>query len=155
MRDPEELEARVRAMRDNPRDFAPPNPPLGPGFSSAYGKGRIGWQFPQPVVGGKLMDEHLGHAFALIYADGFLDQAAIEYLATWYPLLRPIALEGDAARILREQYQVGAALLRPDRYVHALASTWDQLVDILATVPVRQAMQDSSFGSEIGRHKVA
>lgn len=150
MSKPEELRARARDMRDSPKDFAPPNPPLGPGLSSAYGKGRIGWQFPQPVVDDKLMDEHLGHAFALVYSEGFLDQSAIEYLAAQYPLLRRIALKGDASCILREQYQVQAALLRPDRYVHALASTWDQIVAMLDTMPVRQAARDSSFGREVG-----
>ena len=138
MNDPEELATRAN-LRSNPRAFAPPNPPLGPGLSCHYGVDGQGWQFPQPTLNGTLLDGKIGHAFALVFIEDFLTAVQRNEISKKYPSLTLVSLDGDAGNPLRERYRAKAAFLRPDRYVHALAQTPCQVTDILDELPVRLA----------------
>jgi 3-(3-hydroxy-phenyl)propionate hydroxylase len=136
MADPEKLAVRARTLREHPEQFAPPDPSLGPGLSAHHGAGIVGRQFPQPQVRGQLLDEHIGHAFGLVFADGFLTSDEVADLALRYPKLRCIALDRAAMDSLGAPHDVEAALLRPDRYVHATAHTPDQVPALLESLPV-------------------
>jgi 3-(3-hydroxy-phenyl)propionate hydroxylase len=137
MNDPEELRARTRDMRANPKAFAPPNPALGPGLSDTYGQGGLGRQFPQPFVNGVLMDETIGHHFALVFVEGFLTSQLRRALADAHPLLKFVELGGETSPMLHERYQAKAVLLRPDRYVHSSVSTPEAIGAMLDSLPVR------------------
>lgn len=136
MADPEKLAVRARTLREHPEQFAPPDPALGPGLSPHHGAGILGRQFPQPKVRGRLLDEHIGHTFGLVFADGFLTSDELKNLALRYPQLRCIALDRPATDALDAAYSTGAALLRPDRYVHAIAHTRDQVPALLESLSI-------------------
>jgi 3-(3-hydroxy-phenyl)propionate hydroxylase len=87
-----------------------PQPQLGPGFR-ADGPPPVGTIFPQPLLpDGRLMDEAIGQRFAVVGEAGLLE-----------------GLAGDAVRLpgvgldWLARYGAHAAVLRPDRYVFAVA----------------------------------
>jgi 3-(3-hydroxy-phenyl)propionate hydroxylase len=133
MTDPVLLEQRVREMRGNPKAFAPPNPALGSGVSARHGEDGIGRQFPQPTIDGQLLDDRLGHAFALIAGAAFADAAAT--VATRYAELKVVRLPVEM-ELLLTPYRAPGVLLRPDRYVHAPVSTVAELAEILQGLPL-------------------
>lgn len=137
MADPAAIEARTRDMRANPKAYAPPNPALGPGVGGDYGKDGIGRQCVQPHIGSKLMDEHIGHAFAIVSTAAFAHShaALVEQLRS-LTHLRWVALPDVSAHVL-DGYGAPAILLRPDRYVHALIDSGDALRTTLAALPVQ------------------
>ncbi len=125
--DPVAAAERVRQMRDNPKAFAPPNPALGPGLRQDHGAYGLGRQFVQPVIDGALMDDLIGHAFALVGLPSFIKSAGLtDALASKFPALKIIALPDGQAHLL-EPYAAQALILRPDRYVHAAVSTQEEL----------------------------
>ncbi len=135
MTDPDKLAHRALSLREHPEEFAPPNPPLGPGLSSRYGTGLLGRQFPQPHTGGKLMDEHIGHAFSLVFADGQLSPVELGEIANRQPNLRCVPLNPAEIQSLEIPDDFMAALLRPDRYVHSTANTHEDVLAMLEEVP--------------------
>lgn len=139
MADAKELDARAKAMRASPLKWGPPNPPLGPGLGCDYGTGGLGWQIPQPVVKGRLLDDHVGHHFALVYAEHLMRRQDIERIAARYPLVRLVALDDETYRLLGECCGAVAVLVRPDRYVHATAHTAEETMAMLDGLPVRLA----------------
>jgi 3-(3-hydroxy-phenyl)propionate hydroxylase len=87
-----------------------PQPQLGPGARSDAPP-PVGTIFPQPrLSGGRLMDEAIGRRFAVV--------GEVELLKEHHP--RAVALPGVGADWLA-QHGLKAALLRPDRYIAAVA----------------------------------
>lgn len=137
MTDPDELAARARDMRANPKSYAPPDPALGPGMSPTYGRGITGRQIFQPFVDGRLMDDAIGHDFALVFAEGFLSQPELGEITRNFPMLKLVSFDTSMASAMREKYQASAVLLRPDRYAHGVARTANEVSALLAGLPVR------------------
>ena len=135
MRDPAQLAERVRDMRAHPKQYAPPNPALGPGLATSYGLGPLGRQVAQPHLDGQLLDAHLGHGFALLFRAGVFNTAALDQLAAAYPALKMVGLPQEQADLLACP-QAGALLVRPDRYLHAEADTAAQCHAMLASLPI-------------------
>lgn len=118
MADPVALAARAQDMRANPKAYAPPNPALGAGLNPRYGEAGLGRQFVQPLLEGRLMDDIIGHAFALVTTKDFLSKDELAVLKAQYGGLKIVFLPAESAGAL-DQYNALAVLLRPDRYVHA------------------------------------
>lgn len=111
----------VKEMQANPRAYAPPNPPLGPGLQAASDHPLVGRQIPQPHVNGRLLDDLIGPKFALVAPSSFWPgrEAMQQTLSR-----RPGLVHVDAEI---EGVPPAALLVRPDRYVMAAASTPDAL----------------------------
>ena len=120
--------ARDRRFAAGAEMFDYPQPQLGPGcrLDAAPPVGTI---FPQPRLGdGRPMDEAIGQRFAIVGEAALLDGLQTEAV-----LLPGVGLEWLASHEKR------AAILRPDRYVFAVASDRAELVDAVAALPVRPA----------------
>lgn len=124
-----------RFAQTGPELFAFPQPRLGPGLHDGP-RGTGGTIFPQPrVTDGRLLDETVGHAFALLVRAGLHDAAR-----TLIPDARATQvrlLDADAAGIVDafEAADGQAVLLRPDRYRVGSADTEDALRALLARLP--------------------
>lgn len=139
MTDPTKLAARTHDMRANPKAYAPPNPALGPGLSASNGENGLGRLFVQPRLGGELMDDRVGHSFALVATEAFTrTEVDLADLQRRCSQLRVITLPPDLAATL-DPYGGPAILLRPDRYVHAALHDGAELYAALEALPVRLA----------------
>lgn len=137
MADPAALVARTQDMRANPKAYAPPNPALGPGLRKDYGEAGLGRQLVQPQVAGMRLDDHIGHAFAVVASQAFAErQGALMLQVQRMAQLRWVTLSADQAGIL-EPYGAPAVLLRPDRYVHALIQDERGLQAAIDGLPMR------------------
>jgi 3-(3-hydroxy-phenyl)propionate hydroxylase len=108
--DPAAVAERDRRFAEGPQTFDFPQPQLGPGFRTDAPP-PVGTIFPQPrLADGRLMDDAIGQRFAIVG-----DVALLAHL-------RPdaIRLPGVGKEWL-EQHHLRAALLRPDRYIYAVA----------------------------------
>ena len=120
--------ARDRRFAAGAEMFDYPQPQLGPGCR-LDALPPVGTIFPQPRLGdGRLMDDAIGQRFAVVGEAALLDG-----LQTDAVLLPGVGLEWLASHEKR------AAVLRPDRYVFAVASDRAELVDAVAALPVRPA----------------
>ena len=93
-----------------------PQPQLGPGcrIDAAPPVGTI---FPQPrLTDGRLMDEAIGQHFAILGEASLLDG-----------LHADAVLLLDVGRDWLERHEVRAVILRPDRYVYAVARNRGEL----------------------------
>ena len=108
--DPAAAAERDRRFEAGAETFDFPQPQLGPGFRDD-GPSPVGTIFPQPrLADGRLMDEAIGQRFAIVGDTALLAPR------------RPdaVLLPGVGADWLA-QHGARAAILRPDRYVSALA----------------------------------
>lgn len=137
MADPEALLARTRDMRANPKAYAPPNPALGQGgMGTGYGKGGVGRQVVQPHIAGDLMDDKIGHAFAILSTPEFYErnEEACKHLQS-LSQLKWVVLPPQSAGLL-ESYGAPAIVVRPDRYVHACAQDGRELSSVIDALPL-------------------
>lgn len=96
--------------------FDYPQPQLGPGCR-LNAPPPVGTIFPQPRLSdGRLMDEAIGQRFAIVG-----ERSLIEGLQTDAVLLPDVGLDWLA------RHGAGAAILRPDRYVFAVAGSRQEL----------------------------
>ena len=115
--------ARDRRFEAGAQSFDFPQPQLGPGLR-ADGPPPVGTAFPQPqLAGGRLMDEAIGPRFAVV-GDG----ALMEGLSIDAVRLPGVGLDWLAPHGMR------AAILRPDRYIHAVARDRAGLAAAAATL---------------------
>ncbi len=137
MSDPAALLARTKDMRANPKAYAPPNPALGPGLGKGYGTGGLGRQVVQPRIDGQLMDDKIGHAFAVVCTASFVERHAAAF-AQLQSLthLRWVVLP-EAHQSVADNYGAPAILVRPDRYVHAVMANDSELRAVLDELPLR------------------
>ena len=108
--DPAEIAARNQRFAEGSTTFDFPAPQLGPGYGHGTGP-LIGALFPQPpLADGRLMDDVIGQRFAIVGEPALLEK------------LRPdaVLLPGVGQDWLAER-GARAALLRPDRYIFAVA----------------------------------
>jgi len=134
--DPEQLAQRVSDMRANPKAYAPPNPALGPGLNPANGSDGIGRQFVQPTLDGVLLDDLVGHAFALVGTGPFLASLDIDALRRQFPLLKVVTLP-DAQADALQPWHAPAVLMRPDRYVHGTVCSMADAMALLDRLPLK------------------
>ena len=114
--DPAAAAARDARFATGAEMFDFPQPQLGPGCR-ADAPPPVGTIFPQPrLCGGRLMDESIGLRFAILG-----DAKILDGLATRAVLLPGVGSEWLALHGAR------AVILRPDRYVFALARTRAEL----------------------------
>jgi 3-(3-hydroxy-phenyl)propionate hydroxylase len=108
--DPVAVAARDRRFAEGPQTFDFPQPQLGPGCRNDAPT-PVGTIFPQPRLSdGRLMDEAIGQRFAIVG-----ETTLLAHLRPDAVLLPDVGQEWLAQRRLR------AALLRPDRYIYAVA----------------------------------
>ncbi len=124
----QETDRKAAAARDQrfaagTEMFDFPHPQLGPGCRMDAAP-PVGTIFPQPWLGdGRLMDEAIGQRFAVLG-----DAALLEGLRTDAVLLPDLGLDWLAGHGAR------AAILRPDRYVFALAHDRSGLETAVAAI---------------------
>ena len=114
--DAEAAAARDRRFEAGAEMFDFPQPQLGTGCRKDAPP-PVGTIFPQPrLADGRLMDEAIGQRFAIVG-----DAALLNGLPADAVLLP------DVGRDWCEQHGIGAAILRPDRYVYAVARNRTEL----------------------------
>jgi 3-(3-hydroxy-phenyl)propionate hydroxylase len=122
--DPKAAEERDRRFAGGAEMFNFPQPQLGPGCRMDAAP-PVGTIFPQPRLGdGRLMDEAIGQRFAIVG-----DAALLDGLCTGAIRLPGVGLDWLAGHGAR------AAILRPDRYVFALARDRTDLETAVAAIP--------------------
>ena len=124
--DREAARARDRRFEAGAEMFDYPQPQLGPGCR-VDAPPPVGTIFPQPRLGdGRLMDEAIGQRFAVVGEAPLLDGLRTDAVLLPGVGLNWLSLHGKRA-----------AVLRPDRYVFAVASDRAELVDAVVALPVR------------------
>jgi 3-(3-hydroxy-phenyl)propionate hydroxylase len=122
--DREAAAARDRRFEAGAEMFDYPQPQLGPGCR-IDAPPPVGTIFPQPrLADGRLMDEAIGQRFAVAG-----DIALLDGLETGTVLLPGIGMDWLL------EHGGRAAILRPDRYVFALARDREELTTALAALP--------------------
>jgi 3-(3-hydroxy-phenyl)propionate hydroxylase len=110
--EPAEIAARNARFAEGSTIFDFPQPQLGPGCGLGT-EPPVGALFPQPrLADGRLMDEAIGQRFAIVGEAPLLEGLETD----------AVSLPGVGLDWLT-QHNVCAAILRPDRYVFALART--------------------------------
>ena len=130
--DPVAAAARDRKFAEAPEVFAFPQPVLGPGVLVA-GSPAAGTIFPQPRLhDGTPLDQALGAGFGVVARPLFAG-----HCAGWDGLARVIvARAGDALDTALAEQGIGAAVLRPDRYVYGAARDPAELAALAAAFRV-------------------
>ncbi|MGQ0582881.1 MAG: bifunctional 3-(3-hydroxy-phenyl)propionate/3-hydroxycinnamic acid hydroxylase [Reyranella sp.] len=106
--DPAAAAARDLRFASGAETFDFPQPQLGPGCRNDEPP-PVGTIFPQPrLADGRLMDDAIGQRFAIVGETRLIDR------------LGAVRLEGVGSDWLAQR-GLRAALLRPDRYIHAIA----------------------------------
>ncbi|UYN93819.1 MAG: bifunctional 3-(3-hydroxy-phenyl)propionate/3-hydroxycinnamic acid hydroxylase [Enhydrobacter sp.] len=119
--EPTAVEERDRRFDKGAEMFDFPQPQLGPGFR-ADAPSPVGTIFPQSrLPGGRLMDEAIGRRFAIVGEPALLE--GIDMPAA--VLLPGAGMDWLAAHGAR------AAILRPDRYIFAVANSREALVEAI------------------------
>lgn len=123
--DPEAARARDRRFEAGVETFDYPQPQLGPGCRVAA-LPPVGTIFPQPrLADGRLMDEAIGPRFAIVGEAALLEGLQVDAV-----LLPDVGLDWLA------RHKKRAAVLRPDRYVFAIAGDRTELIDAIAALPL-------------------
>ena len=116
--DREAAAARDRRFEAGVEMFDYPQPQLGPGYR-VDAPPPVGTIFPQPqLADGRLMDETIGQRFAVVG-----ERSLLAGLKTNAVLLPDIGVDWLAA------HEARAAILRPDRYIFALARDRSELLE--------------------------
>ncbi len=121
-RDPEVARNRDAAMAANPQILTTPQPALGPGAHAGVPPaGTVAWQ--PFTADGRRFDDVAGYQFALVTMPE-LATAAKELAAKRYAV--HVATD-ERTRGWLGDLGIRAALIRPDRYIAAVASTIEEL----------------------------
>lgn len=136
--DPDKARERdARFQAGGPEIFEFPSPRLGPGLLHGDSPA-VGQPFPQPVLAdGQLLDAHIGNRFAVIGRPVLLQAVSDDTKALWQRggvVVMPT--QEPALLAWLDNLDVGAAMLRPDRYVMGLAATPGELDAVTACLPV-------------------
>jgi 3-(3-hydroxy-phenyl)propionate hydroxylase len=120
---------------DGPQTMKQLKPSLGPGLGVGSSH-LIGKLFPQPKLqSGKLMDEEIGNGFALITSTSFQAELTESDCEKIGKLM--ITLLSDATNELESWFKnnnIGAVLLRPDRYIFGVSENPSDLTVLLDTI---------------------
>ena len=140
--DPQAARARdAKFKAGQPTIFEFPTPRLGPGFWLGDA-GPVGQIFPQPeLADGRLLDQVLGIHFAVIGTPEVLAQASDSTRQRWQHLGAVVLIATDPLLLTWLQSQhLSAVLLRPDRYIAAVARSASELDRIcLGLIPEVEA----------------
>ncbi len=130
--DPVAAAARDRKFAEAPEVFAFPQPVLGPGVLVA-GSPAAGTIFPQPRLhDGTPLDQALGAGFGVVARP-----MLARHCAGWDGQARVIvARAGDALDTALAEQGIGAAVLRPDRYVYGGARDATELAALATAIRV-------------------
>mgnify|MGYP001252116432 CR=1 FL=1 len=119
--------------KDGPQTLGQLKPTLGPGLSVGLSP-LIGSLFPQPKLqSGNLLDDYIGNGFALITSMSFQAEMTEKEREKFKNF--GIAILSDATDDLEtwfNSHDVGAVLLRPDRYILGTVDTPTDLTGLLA-----------------------
>jgi len=117
---------------EGPQTMKKLKPSLGPGLSVGSSS-LVGSLFPQPKLrSGNLLDDEIGYGFALVISSAF--RAEIREKDRLNFKKNDVAILSDAAAELEawfKSHNVGAVLLRPDRYILGIAETPSDLTGLL------------------------
>lgn len=132
--------ARERDAKFNagePEIFEFPSPRLGPGVLHGD-TAPVGQPFPQPVLAdGQLLDTHIGNRFAVIGRAAVVDGVRDETRKLWQQSdVVVMATQEPVLLAWLDSHDVGAIMLRPDRYILGLARTPGELEAVTADLPV-------------------
>jgi len=135
--------------------------PAATGLDAAYGGSRpfpilrdgmlhgdhpaVGRQLPQPTIDGRPLDELLGTGFAIVVDD---PSVLADLDERWAELAIPVEL--PAGSIPMTLPPGGAVIVRPDRYVAAVAHDRDEL--IAATDALLAHLRERDAGSDPASH---
>ena len=132
--DPEVARRRDEDFSRNPQVFSTPQPPLGPGAHGGAHGGRLA---PQAVdAEGTRSDDRVGYDYALVVAESLAKEAR----AMVPPGLQVIPADVSLLAAWLDQLDAAAVLVRPDRYVAAVAARLHDLPELLRLHPSRQAV---------------
>jgi 3-(3-hydroxy-phenyl)propionate hydroxylase len=123
----------VTNPEDGPQTLSQLKPTLGPGLS--VGSSNLsGHLFPQPKLrSGNLLDDDIGNGFALITSMSFHAEMTETYREKFQKLgITIVSDETDDLEAWFKAHDVGAVLLRPDRYILSTAETPSDLTKLLA-----------------------
>ena len=132
--DPEVARRRDEDLAKNPQVFSTPLPPLGPGAHEGAHGGRLA---PQAVdADGSRSDDHVGYDYALV-----VEAALAAEVREMVPPSMGI-IPADTAPLVAwlGQLDAVAVLVRPDRYIGAVASRLQDVPDILRFHSSRKAI---------------
>lgn len=132
--DPDAANQRDRRFESGAEIFSYPRPQLGPGWR-IDARSPVGTIFPQPRLNdGRLMDEAIGQRFAIVG-----DATLLEGMRTDAVLLAGVGMSW------LDEHGVRAAILRPDRYIFAVAHNREELER--ATLQMPAPLQRQWFAS--------
>ena len=112
-------------------------PPLGPGLSVS--EGAVGQLAPQPIdADGARLDDLVGYQFLVVASDADVAAVSEEVRATWVAI-NAVVLDPGAGGLSAWLEGIGArnAIIRPDRYVFAVASDATELTDATERIASR------------------
>ena len=127
--DPEKARQRDRELLANPTMLKPLAPRLGRGLHGDAAA-PAGTRAEQPrLANGQRLDDHVGYHFAVLATPALVSalQSHCEHLVL-------VAATDEAAGYLA-RLGVGAIVIRPDRHILGVASTPDDLADVIARIP--------------------
>lgn len=118
---------------DGPQTLGQLKPTLGPGLAAGSSP-LIGKLFPQPKLqSGSLLDDKIGNGFSLITSMSFQSEMTKKNGENFNKL--GVTILSDATDELESWFtrqEIGAVLLRPDRYILGIAETQSDLSDLIA-----------------------
>jgi 3-(3-hydroxy-phenyl)propionate hydroxylase len=131
--DPEQARQRDEELLSNPTMLKPLTPRLGAGLHGDA-PAPAGTRAEQPRMNdGRRLDDHVGYRFAVLAAPGLaLPQAIMAQLAGMDAVV--LQTDGEAADYLAG-LGAQAIIIRPDRHVLGVASTADELADLVDRIP--------------------
>jgi len=136
--DPDKARERDAKFKSGePEIFEFPSPRLGPGV--LHGDiAPVGQPFPQPMLtDGQLLDTHIGNRFAVIGRPALLSGVGDETRKLWQQSdVVVMATQEPALLGWLDSHDVGAIMLRPDRYILGQARTPGELDTVTACLPV-------------------
>lgn len=130
-----ERDAKFKA--GEPEIFEFPSPRLGSGMLRGD-TAPVGQPFPQPVLAnGQLLDQYVGNRFAVLGRPALLDGVGDETRKLWQQSdVVVMATQEPVLLAWLDSHDVGAIMLRPDRYILGLARTPGELDAVTACLPV-------------------
>jgi 3-(3-hydroxy-phenyl)propionate hydroxylase len=133
--DPEKARQRDRDLLANPTMLKPLAPRLGPGLHGDD-LAPAGTRAEQPpLADGRRLDDHVGYRFALLATPAFIEALPHQLMTQVAQAeLELVAATGDAASYLT-RLGTDAVVVRPDRHILGIASTPEQLKNIMARIP--------------------
>ena len=118
---------------DGPQTLGQLKPTLGRGLSAGSSP-LTGHLFPQPKLqSGNLLDDEIGNGFALVTSLPFRAKMTEDELEAFRALHVAILFDAsDDLQVWFQSHDLGAVLLRPDRYILGTAETPTDLTALLA-----------------------